>query len=249
MAKFPVPFFFPAPLEPGQLYFWQVVSRGDNDTVDGPICVFQVAPNPSAPPGAPILTAPAEGLQEVELQPRFEWQPGSNATSHGIHVWKSTASRATPDFSRPSLLGHAIDVTSAEALAPDTDYCWEVVALNSSGEPTTSAKGSFRTSSGVILSGFIRGDVDVTGVVDITDALHHLEFLLLGTFDPTCLDATDSDDSGLSDISDPIRTLTFLILGGVQIPSPGPSACGDDPTADTGSPENELGCLQFELCE
>ena len=107
----------------------------------------------------------------------------------------------------------------------------------------------FALQSGIVTSGFIRGDVDVSNQVDITDAIQHLKFILLGTFDPPCLDATDSDDSGVSDITDSIRTLTFLLLGGVEIPAPGPFACGEDPTPDPGSPENELGCLEFELCE
>lgn len=91
---------------------------------------------------------------------------------------------------------------------------------------------------------FLRGDADVSGLVDLTDPLSNLNFLFLGDFTPTCMDAADTDDSGVVDVSDPIRNLTFQFLGGVVIPAPNPE-CGTDPTEDGGE---DLGCDAFE-CE
>lgn len=95
----------------------------------------------------------------------------------------------------------------------------------------TSTDGSFR-----------RGDSDGSGAVDFSDAIALLQFLLLGTFDVSCLDAGDADDSGVADFSDSIAILRFLLLGTFVIPAPGPFDCGLDPTAD------EIECVSNADC-
>lgn len=83
---------------------------------------------------------------------------------------------------------------------------------------------------------FIRGDADLDGLVNITDAVYTLMALFLGGEALPCLDAADANDVGRVDISDPIFTLRFLFLGGPQIPAPFPTA-GEDL-----SPPTALGC-------
>ena len=97
---------------------------------------------------------------------------------------------------------------------------------------------------------FRRGDVDDSGVVDISDPLNSLEFQFLGTFTPPCMDAADTDDSGTVDISDPLNNLSFQFLGTFTIPAPGPDDCGLDPTADDDSPGigGDLGCASYTTC-
>lgn len=85
---------------------------------------------------------------------------------------------------------------------------------------------------------FRRGDTDLSGSVDFTDALRHLAFLFLGQGTILCEDAADSNDDGLSDFTDPIFTLTFLFLGG-DLAFPGPENCGQDLT------EDNLDCLTY----
>jgi hypothetical protein len=48
------------------------------------------------------------------------------------------------------------------------------------------------------------GGLDEPYFLEINDILSHLNFLFLGTFNPRCMDATDSNDDGESDISDSI---------------------------------------------
>jgi PKD repeat protein len=78
---------------------------------------------------------------------------------------------------------------------------------------------------------FVRGDVDGSGMVDITDAVKVLNYLFLGFDPPQCLDAADVNDRGRVDISASISLLTFLFLGGTQPGVPFPTA-GLDPTPD-----------------
>ena len=78
---------------------------------------------------------------------------------------------------------------------------------------------------------FLRGDVDQSGLVDITDPILVLNYLFLGGDTPTCLDAADVNDTGKVDISGAILLLNFLFLGGQPPAVPFPTA-GLDPTPD-----------------
>ena len=88
---------------------------------------------------------------------------------------------------------------------------------------------------------FLRGQVDQTGGVDMTDAVIILRYLFLGEWMPPCLDAADIDDSGNLNITDGVLLLNFLFLGGAQPAEPFAS-CGADPTSD------DVGCAIFEPC-
>lgn len=83
---------------------------------------------------------------------------------------------------------------------------------------------------------FIRGDADLNGAVQLTDAVYTLTSLFLGGGPLPCLDAADANDVGRVDISDPIFVLTYLFLGGPEPPPPFPEA-GEDL-----SPQTALGC-------
>ncbi|MBI4586365.1 MAG: DUF1565 domain-containing protein [Planctomycetes bacterium] len=78
---------------------------------------------------------------------------------------------------------------------------------------------------------FKRGDADLNGVPEITDAIKILSYLFLGFEAPRCADACDSNDDGEVDITDGIHLLSFLFLGTVTLPPPSAQP-GFDPTAD-----------------
>jgi hypothetical protein len=84
---------------------------------------------------------------------------------------------------------------------------------------------------------FIRGDADVRGDRDLTDAIVILLYLFQGGTVPPCLDAADVDDTGDLDLTDAIYLLSYLFIGGREPPSP-THEHGPDPTAD------ELSCLR-----
>lgn len=87
---------------------------------------------------------------------------------------------------------------------------------------------------------FIRGDVDASGDLTITDPIRSLGYLFLGQATPDCLDAADSNGDLKLDLSDPIHTLAFLFTGGPAPPVPFPG-CGP------GAPEGP-GCSVFAAC-
>ena len=85
---------------------------------------------------------------------------------------------------------------------------------------------------------FYRGDVDLNGDVDLSDAVYLFNYLFLGGSAPGCDDGADATDDGALDLTDGIFILNFLFLGGNELPPPSPfTTCpGPDPTEDA------LGC-------
>jgi hypothetical protein len=79
---------------------------------------------------------------------------------------------------------------------------------------------------------FRRGDADLSGRIEISDAIRTLGHLFLGTAPLRCLDAADIDDDGKVEITDPIRLLDHLFLGGPAPLPPFPEP-GTDPTTDS----------------
>ena len=82
---------------------------------------------------------------------------------------------------------------------------------------------------------FLRGDFNMDGQVDISDAVSLLQHLYLGNAG-TCLDAGDVNNNEVLDITDAIRILAFLFQQGQAPESPFPKP-GFDP--DGGA---ALGC-------
>jgi hypothetical protein len=88
---------------------------------------------------------------------------------------------------------------------------------------------------------FLRGDANVDGTTDISDAIVVLGFLFLGAGEVPCEQASDSNDDGTVDLSDAVFLLSHLFLGGTA-PSEPFGTCGTDPTPD------RLTCESFERC-
>jgi hypothetical protein len=79
---------------------------------------------------------------------------------------------------------------------------------------------------------FLRGDANIDGKVDLSDAVFALNWLFTGGPAPGCLDPADSNDDGEVDIADPISLLGYLFLGSRPPPAPGPRVPGFDGTPD-----------------
>lgn len=90
---------------------------------------------------------------------------------------------------------------------------------------------------------FQRGDADVTGRLDVNDAVFVLRFLFLGGEDPPCQKSADAGDDGRLHIGDPVHILTHLFLGGAP-PAEPLGSCGLDLTADPLSCDSYLACEQ-----
>jgi hypothetical protein len=79
---------------------------------------------------------------------------------------------------------------------------------------------------------FLRGDVDSSGDVNISDPIATLNHLFSSGTVGDCQDSLDANDDGAVNITDPIYVLQFLFQGGPQIKLPWPDP-GVDPTEDS----------------
>lgn len=91
-------------------------------------------------------------------------------------------------------------------------------------------------------SHFIRGDVTGDGWVDYLDPIVLYDWLFVGQWEITCVDAGDFDDNGVTDVSDVILMLYWLEDPYWSIPAPWP-VCGMDWT------EDEIECDYHLACE
>ena len=83
-------------------------------------------------------------------------------------------------------------------------------------------------------TGFIRGDSNDDGTVDLSDASFILSTLFTSSDGPGigCADSADTDDDGVINLTDAVRLLSFLFRGG-EAPAPPFQVCGGDPTGDS----------------
>ena len=95
------------------------------------------------------------------------------------------------------------------------------------------------TTPAVPKENFKRGDADGNGSLEVTDPILVLNYQFVGGPAPECFDAADIDDLGPDalDLTDAIYSLNYQFVGGyAPPPSPGPTECGPDPTADNFPP-------------
>ncbi len=165
---------------------------------------------------------------------------------NGTEVFSAVSRGAGINYSvdTPIASGDTIDfaIDSDGALVYDPANAAATIGLVQDGCDTTIsiAKIALLTPPG---TKFHRGDADVNGTLQLTDAVRILNSLFLGTGVLPCRDAADSDDNGALQLTDAVRILNVLFLGTGSIPAPGPGLtgepCGLDPTDD------DLDCASY----
>ena len=88
--------------------------------------------------------------------------------------------------------------------------------------------------------GFLRGDTNLDGDIELTDGVAILNHLFRGLVIGSCLDAADADDSGRLELTDAITIFAHLFQQAPPLPAP--NECGIDPTSD------ELDCEMPGSC-
>ena len=131
-------------------------------------------------------------------------------------------------------------------LVPVTAYRWQVSACRGASVDTEGPIWRFVTDGDI--AHFRRGDTDNDGKLTLSDPIASLGYLFQSAEGPGCLDAVDANDSGAIDVSDPIYVLIYLFLGGMEIPAPGSSECGPDPSEIAPAPAGDLGCIDPGSC-
>jgi hypothetical protein len=89
---------------------------------------------------------------------------------------------------------------------------------------------------------FVRGDINLDGAIQISDAVTVLSMLFAGVPSTNCMDTADVNDSGRVDIADAVALLGYLFGRSGPLPPPFPS-CGLDPTQDP------MKCTLYPPCQ
>lgn len=91
---------------------------------------------------------------------------------------------------------------------------------------------------------FLRGDTNMDEKIDLTDAIHTLQYLYLGG-SLQCPDAADANDDESLDISDPVKIILHLFAG-QTLPPPNIGGMGMDLTRST-TDNNLPECQGYEF--
>ena len=110
------------------------------------------------------------------------------------------------------------------------------------GAPSTLVHGKLE----IPFTGFLRGDVNDSGALEVTDAINFLTWMFLGGPAPGCMDAADADNNGTLGLSDGINILTFLFGGGDALPEGG--LLGDGCAPDPEGEDDGLLCESYSNC-
>ena len=84
---------------------------------------------------------------------------------------------------------------------------------------------------------------EATFDVDLSDAVHTLNWLFLGGPAPGCVAAANTNGDDTVDLSDPVYLLSHLFLGGQPPVAPFPECGPGSPT------DEEIGCETPPTCE
>ncbi len=125
-----------------QILAARATDAAGNSATSASAAVVVVAP-PPVPPGAPLLTSPANGATGQPTTLTLTWAASSTATRY--HLQLSTVS----DFSLMTLEDTAVAGTSRQVgpLAYAATYFWRVSAANAYGEGSFSGTWSFTTGA------------------------------------------------------------------------------------------------------
>lgn len=87
-------------------------------------------------------------------------------------------------------------------------------------------------------TGFLRGDVNADGSINLPDVIFVLNHLFVpNSADPPCFDSADTNDDGSLNLPDVIVLLNYQFVPMSAPPAaPGPFMCGPDPTSDNFAP-------------
>jgi PKD repeat protein len=211
--------------------------------------MVRASPEPSSPHVAVFIERRSTGGRE-RLRYRLE-EGGSTGGLPGVSVavprWLRIERRGELIVGLGSPDGIAWEEVGRQTISglPETVLCGVAAYGMDSGDPAKPFSPLRARLSGLAIvpvdANYLRGDANVDGAADISDAVYVLEHLFLGGPRPTCGKAADTNDDGTVDISDPVFLLGYLFLGG-KAPKEPLGTCGLDPTPD------ELTCQSFTRC-
>jgi hypothetical protein len=219
--------------------------------------------------GLLLKTAPTVNAYNTVVMNRASVDGGISGSSNFINciVWGNTPAGSMADATYSCIDGWAEDASNIAASPRFVDPAhgdwrlrWDSPCIGAGNDavlsrPVVDLAGNERPCGESVDIGayeycgdpppdttlFRRGDANVDGNTDLSDAVFILNYLFTGGPAPSCEKSADVDDDGVVEVTDAVRSLTHLFLGGAPPGRPFPD-CGADPTPD------DLTCVAFAGC-
>ncbi|MEX1268757.1 MAG: hypothetical protein WEA56_07115, partial [Balneolaceae bacterium] len=125
-------------------HYWRV--RGVNESGEGEWSnPFSFTTEEDIPdiPGQVVLSSPADGAEDVSLQPTLDWNPAARADSYELDVSTNPNFNGQNTSRETGITG--TDFTVTEELGFETEHYWRVRGVNESGEGEWSETFDFTT--------------------------------------------------------------------------------------------------------
>lgn len=132
------PFIYVPELSPNTTYYWHL--QAQNAAGWGPFSETWSFTTVNLPPVAPVLAAPADQAENVELLPTLYWYSADRATSYNLYYANNSDFTNAVVINGLTTLNYAIPTQ----LDDNTTYFWKVEAVNNEGT-TFSLVRSFTT--------------------------------------------------------------------------------------------------------
>ena len=171
-------------------------------------------------PPRPIAPAGDSSAKSLADSITFVWSTCWKSDSDAYYIEVASV----PDFSsslvKETISDNSIN-TPAALFVSGTPYYWRVRAIRElPGGSTDSTE--FSVTAEFSLGGCcaLRGDMDHSGALDISDLTYFVDYLFSGGSAPICSEESDVDGSGATDITDLTYLVDYLFSGG-----PPPAGC------------------------
>jgi hypothetical protein len=213
-------------------------------------CLAEVPAGPTSYGIAVSLTwediEPLDGSIKINLDDLGAGNPPENASIKGLCIKSSGPARPRERDCSDGIDNDKdgstdcddSDCTTSVVCQPETD-CGDGVDNDQDGSTDCEDSDCSDDEKACPRGGFVRGDSNSSGVVDLTDGVVTLNFLFTGGPPPACQDAADTDGNNQLVISDAVIIFSYLFTGGARPVEPSPSAtayiaddCGPDEDDD-----------------
>ena len=116
------------------------------------------------------------------------------------------------------------DMTSDMGLAPGSTAMHTYAAGTYTASVTITNLIGTDTATSMAIEAIAMGDCDLSGGVDVADAIGLASWLFSGAAAPTCLGACDVNGDGVLDLADVVYSLLFQFAGGAAPVQPAPNS-------------------------
>jgi outer membrane protein assembly factor BamB len=164
-------------------------------------------PEPNVPPYTPAAPEPDDGASDVLITASLSWIGGDPNTNDQVHYDVYFGAVDPPPLVSDDQL--ATDYAPPVELLYGTQYFWKIIAFDEIGEFTEGPLWSFTTEYN-----YICGDANADEDVNVSDAVHIINYVFVGGDPPDPLVSGDVNCDEDVNVSDAVWIINYVFVGG-----------------------------------